>query len=123
MEPFQANLSHYRLTLLVPALLERPGAACRLVVERGPEQRCFDLHEGRVVALRSNLPEEHLGQSLVSLGVIGASRVAEAFEEARLTGVTVGRVLVDQQLVSPVVLEATMAWRIRLALLECYSWQ
>lgn len=123
MEPFQANLSHYRLALLVPALLERAGAGGRLVVERGPEQRCFDFRDGRVVALRSNLPEEHLGQTLVSLGVIGASRVAEAFEEARLSGITVGRLLVDQQLVSPVVLEAAMAWRIRLAFLECYSWQ
>lgn len=123
MEPFQANLSHYRLALLVPALLERTGQGARLVVERGPEQRCFDLRDGRVVALRSNLPEEHLGQTLVSLGVISAGRVAEAFEEARLTGVPVGRFLVEQQRVSPVVLEAAMSWRIRLAFLECYSWQ
>src|SRR5690606_3284351 len=123
MEPFQANLSHYRLALLVPALLEQRGGDGRLVVERGPEQRCFDLRDGRVVALRSNLPEEHLGQTLVSLGVIGASRVAEAFEEARLSGIAVGRFLVDHQLVPAEVLEAAMSWRVRLAFLECYSWQ
>jgi hypothetical protein len=123
MEPFGGSLAHYRLQLLVPALLRAPPLSGRLILERGPERREFTVHDGRVVGLSSSVPGEHLGQVLADQGVLSASEAAEAFEAAGAAGCRVAEWLVSGGKASEAQLACALEWRTRLALLECYSWE
>lgn len=123
MERFGASLAHYRLPLLVPALLAQGAWSGRVVVERGPERREFWVTQGSVAGLSSTLPGEHLGQALADFGLLSAAEAAAAFEDARRAGVQVGSWLVQRGRVTPSQLTAAVGWRIRVALLESYRWE
>jgi len=123
MERFAASLAHYRLQLLVPALLAHGAWSGRVIVERGPERREFWLVKGSVAGLSSTLPGEHLGQALADFGLLSAAEAAEAFEDARRAGVRVGSWLVQCGRVTPSQLTAAVDWRIRVAMLESYRWE
>jgi hypothetical protein len=123
MVPFRGSLSHYRLQLLVPALVAPRPVSGLLRVERGEVRRELHLLEGLVVGLRSSHPGEHLGQVLADHHLLTAREAAACFEAAEAAGQTLGSFLLSERRISPAQLAQVMAFRTRLVLLDAYTWE
>ncbi|QRN92969.1 DUF4388 domain-containing protein [Archangium violaceum] len=123
MERFKGNLATYRLQLLMPAFFEAPALDGMLKVERAAVRRHFFLRHGRLVGESSSEPMEHLGQVLVRLGILDATRAAAAFDAAETAGKPFGTVLVERGLVSKARLVEALEHKTREALFDCYGWE
>ena len=71
-----------------------------LTLARGQVHKQLFLRRGVLVAADSNLREEALGEILVSLGLLGKSRLPMVLAEMRKRGQKMGAVLVDMGLLS-----------------------
>lgn len=123
MQPFRANLSSYRLPLVVPALFERKLLTGSLTLSRGAQVRTFLFREGFLAAASSNEPREHLAQVLTNLRILDVERSAAAFEAARAARVALGTFLVDRGFVDRARLTEALAHKARESFFDCYAWE
>lgn len=123
MQSFVASLSHYRLSLVVPALLDRRLFSGMIRVERGAIRRAFVFREGLLVAERSNEPREHLAQVLSNLGVLDVERAAQAYEQARRAQVPYGTFLVERGHLDRARLVEALSHKAQEAFFDCYTWE
>jgi hypothetical protein len=123
MEPFKASLAHYRLSLIVPALLDRNLLTATMRLERGAVRRAFHFRDGFLVAESSNEPREHLAQVLSDLNILDVATAAAAFEAARSESVPFGTFLVDRGYVSAAQLLQALSHKAQEAFFDCYTWE
>lgn len=123
MEAFRGSLAHYRMALLMPALVEGKAVSGTLTLERGGIRREFLLKDGAVVAECSNDPREHLAQVLADLRILDAQKSATAYEAAEAAGMALGTFLVERGFIErPRLLEA-LEHKAREAFFDCYAWE
>jgi hypothetical protein len=120
--PIKASLAHYRLPLIVPALLDRTLLTGTLRLERGAIRRAFHFRDGFLVAERSNEPREHLAQVLSQLNILDLATAAAAFEAARNAAVALGTFLIERGFVSRARLLKALSHKAREAFFDCYTW-
>jgi hypothetical protein len=123
MEPFKASLAHYRLSLLVPALLDRTLLTATMLLERGAVRRSFHFRDGFLLAESSNEPREHLAQVLSDLNILDVATGAGAFEAARSESVALGAFLVNRGYVSTAQLLQALSHKAQEAFFDCYTWE
>lgn len=123
MEHFKASLAHYRLSLIVPALLDRTLLTATMRLERGAVRRAFHFRDGFLVAESSNEPREHLAQVLSDLHILDVATAAAAFEAARSESVALGAFLVDRGYVSAQQLLQALSHKAQEAFFDCYTWE
>lgn len=123
MEPFRANLSNYRLSLVVPALFDRKSLTGTLTLSRGALVREFRFTGGFLCSASSNEPREHLAQVLCNLGILDVERSAAAFEAVRAVCRPFGAFLVERGFVDRARLTEALAHKAREAFFDCYTWE
>ncbi len=123
MQPFQANLAHYRLPLVVPALFEKRLLTAKLQLQRGALSREFLFRDGNLVAASSNDPREHLAQVLCNLNILDVTRSASAFAASHESGIALGTWLVERGFVDRGQLVEALAHKARETLFDCYAWE
>lgn len=123
MDIYRGSLSHYRLQLVIPALFGASPWSGRLRLERGPTVRCFYLHSGRLTGESSTLASEHLTQVLANLGILNATRAAEAFAEAEQANIGLGQLLLQSKEVDERQLREALEYKARESFFDCYEWE
>jgi hypothetical protein len=123
MENFRANLAHYRLPLVVPALFDGKQLTATMRVERGAVRRVFCFRDGNLVGASSNDPREHLAQVLCDLNLLDLTRSAEAFGAAHRLRRVLGAFLLERGFVDKAGLEIALAHKAREAFYDCYVWE
>jgi Domain of unknown function (DUF4388) len=122
MERLEASLAHYRLPLIVPALLDRTLLTGTLRLERGAIRRAFHFRDGFLVAESSNEPREHLAQVLSQLNILDVETSAAAFEAARGVGLPLGAFLIERGFVPRPRLVEALSHKAQEAFFDCYTW-
>ena len=123
MEPFNACLAHYRLSLLVPALLDRTLLTGTLRLERGAVRRAFHFQDGFLVAQSSNAPREHLAQVLSQRKILDVTTAAAAFAAAHSASVPLGTFLIERGFVAREDLVEALSAKAQEAFFDCYTWE
>lgn len=123
MDPFCANLSNYRLPLVVPALFDKKLLTGTLRVRRGATERAFSFRDGHLVAASSNEPREHLAQVLSDLKILDLQRSAAAFEAAHAAKVPLGAFLLERSFVDRARLTEALSHKAREGFFDCYGWE
>lgn len=123
MEHFHADLARYRLSLLMPALLESPPLKGTLRLERAGLKREFLIADGSLVAASSTDPREHLAQVLADLRILDTERAAAAYEAAEGSGQALGTFLVERHFLDQPRLIEALEHKAREAFFDCYTWE
>jgi hypothetical protein len=123
MEAFSGSLTRYRLSLLMPALIEGAPLTGTLTLTRGSLLREFIFDQGFLVGECSNDPHEHLSQLLVDLEVLDAEAAASAFAAAEALNVLFGEYLVDRNVVERGRVLDALEHKARESLFDCYLWE
>lgn len=94
-----------------------------LSVERGDAAHSFHFEQGAITYASSNLPGEHLGQLLMSRGLVDEKQLSEAFGIQAETGVSLGKVLLMSGALNEKALKAVLEIKVREALWDVLSWE
>lgn len=103
--------------------IDRRRLVGHLSVERGEAAHSFYFDEGAVTAASSNLPGEHLGQLLMSRGLVNDRDLSEAFSVQAETGVFLGKVLLMSDALDADSLREVLEIKLREAIWDVLSWQ
>lgn len=93
-----------------------------LTVERGDSVHAFHFDEGVITSASSNLPGEHLGQLLMSRGLVNETQLSEAFKVQADTGVFLGKVLLMIGVLSETALREVLELKVGEAICDILSW-
>jgi hypothetical protein len=94
-----------------------------LSVERGDAAHSFHFDKGQITYASSNLPGAHLGQLLMSRGLVTEKQLSEAFEIQAETGVFLGKVLLMSGALDEKELKAVLEIKVREAFWDVFSWE
>ncbi|MCP4445280.1 MAG: DUF4388 domain-containing protein [Myxococcales bacterium] len=103
--------------------IDRRGLIGHLSVERGDAALSFHFDEGAITAASSNVPGEHLGQLLMSRGLISEEQLRDAFAVQADTGVFLGKVLLMSGTLGEAALKEVLEIKLREAVGDVLSWQ
>ena len=103
--------------------IDRRALVGHLSVERGDAAHSFHFDEGAITAASSNLPGEHLGQLLMSRGLVSEQQLSEAFSVQADTGVFLGKVLLMSGALDETALKEVLEIKLREAVWDVLSWQ
>ncbi len=103
--------------------IDRRSLVGHLSVERGDAGHSFHFDEGAITAASSNLPGEHLGQLLMSRGLVTEQQLREAFDVQADTGVFLGKVLLMSDALDEATLKEVLEIKLREAVWDVLSWQ
>ncbi len=67
-----------------------------LILSKGEIVKEIYFQKGKIVASSSNDPREYFGQFLLSFGKISENQLIEAFKKQAISGVKIGRILVNE---------------------------
>jgi curved DNA-binding protein CbpA len=93
-----------------------------LNVTKGQERRSIRFQRGHIVHAESDRPEDHLGETLVRLGLLAPAQLERATAEVRASGRRLGAVLVEQGVLSAEQLDDALAIHVREILLRLFTW-
>lgn len=103
--------------------IDRRALVGHLSVEHGDTAHSFHFDEGAITAASSNLPGEHLGQLLMSRGLVTEGQLGEAFAVQADTGVFLGKVLLMSGVLDETALKEVLEIKLREAVWDVLSWQ
>ncbi len=103
--------------------IDRRHLVGHLSVERGDAAHSFYFDQGAVTAASSNVPGEHLGQLLMSRGLVDEKVLSEAFSVQAETGVFLGKVLLMSEALDAESLREVLEIKLREAIWDVLSWQ
>ncbi len=103
--------------------IDRRALVGHLSVERGDAAHSFHFDEGAITAASSNLPGEHLGQLLMSRGLVSEEQLSQAFSVQADTGVFLGKVLLMSEALDEGALKEVLEIKLREAVWDVLSWQ
>ncbi len=103
--------------------IDRRALVGHLSVERGDAAHSFHFDEGMITAASSNLPGEHLGQLLMSRGLVTEEQLSQAFAVQADTGVFLGKVLLMSGALDEAALKEVLEIKLREAVWDVLSWQ
>jgi hypothetical protein len=115
-------LPKHRFSLVVPFLVRWEIASGVLHARRGAISRSFHFRGGRLVAEGSNDPHEHLAQKLYDKGLLTLEQAAQAYAASLERGVSLGKHLLDEKLISEIALTKTLEEKAKDAFFDCYAW-
>ena len=104
-------------------LLATGQATGTLVVSNGVVERKIYFRGGQIIAAGSSDPREYLGHFLVSHGFISESQLSSAMAQQELTRVLLGKILVDQGLISMNDLETMLELKSREGIYDLFAWR
>ena len=103
--------------------IDRRRLVGHLSVERGDKAHSFTFEDAAITAASSNVPGEHLGQLLMSRGLIDDKQLSEAFSVQAETGVFLGKVLLMSERLDEASLREVLEIKFREAVWDVLSWQ
>lgn len=106
--------------LLQWAATER--ASGTLVVRRSEREKRLEFLDGRLVACRSNQPQELYGQQLLAHGHLSVERLAPALTLARARRVPLGVALIAQGVLDETTVRDTLARSIQESVQDLFLW-
>lgn len=104
-------------------LLATGQATGTLVVGNGVVERKVYFRGGQIIAAGSSDPREYLGHFLVSHGFISEAQLSAAMAQQELTRVLLGKILVDQGLISIGDLESMLELKSREGIYDLFTWR
>jgi hypothetical protein len=102
--------------------IERRNMIGHLSVERGSVARSFHFEKGEITSASSNIPGEHLGQLLMSRGLVNEQGLTSAFQVQADTGVLLGKVLLMVGDLAEDDLRDVLELKVREAVCDVLSW-
>ncbi len=104
-------------------LLATGLATGTLAVSNGVVERKVYFRGGQIIAAGSSDPREYLGHFLVSQGFITEAQLSAALAQQELTRVLLGKILVDQGLISMNDLETMLELKSREGIYDLFAWR
>jgi hypothetical protein len=119
------SLSGTLSTMPLPDLLQwlaTAGKTGTLQVEREKVTKCIQLGRGRIVGCSSDDPPQRLGQYLLSRERISADQLRAALRRQEETGLHLGRILVDMEILSHDDLSAHLEGKAEETIYSLFDW-
>lgn len=94
-----------------------------LILEKTPVVKELYLQNGQIVSSSSNDPREYLGQFLLAHGRIDEATLAMIFKKQGKTGIMLGRLLVQENLLTEEEVQAFLRLKAEEAVYELFLWR
>jgi len=94
-----------------------------LILEKTPVVKEMYLQNGQIVSSSSNDPREYLGQFLLAHGRIDEATLAMIFKKQGKTGIMLGRLLVQENLLTEEEVQAFLRLKAEEAVYELFLWR
>jgi hypothetical protein len=102
--------------------LDRKGIAGEVTLERGGVSRRFTVAWSHITSSSSTSPAEYLGQMLINAGHLDEDTLRTLYEAQEASGMSIGKLLVAQKLVTDAILSETLQMKIREGFYDALAW-
>src|SRR5688572_28335022 len=102
--------------------LDRKGITGEVTLERAGTSRKFSVAFGHITGASSTSPAEYLGQMLINAGHLDEDTLRTLYEAQESSGMSIGKLLVSQKIVTEAILAETLQMKIREGFFDALSW-